>query len=277
MEYLQKILELLISQIGYKESGTNITKYAKYFDTPKSEGGAWQFFNTKKQGAEWCALLLIWTFCQILGTEKTREFLGLPKPADNCAAGCKFFFQYLEKKGYKVGKSEGQPGSIVFFNTKNAKCGHVGMIEKVDDNKYYTIEGNKSNSVKRCSYVKNSTTIYAICNLPYDQLETASPAPAEPAKPEEPAPEPKPEPKPAPAPAPEKPKATIYKVKTNSGLPLRLRAEPNTSSPRIASIKNGSSITVTEIVDGEKINGNKSWAKTTYNGKTGYCSMAYLK
>ena len=49
--YKSKVIELAQSQIGYKESGTNITKYATYFDTT-----AWQFLNTKKQGAEWCSL-----------------------------------------------------------------------------------------------------------------------------------------------------------------------------------------------------------------------------
>ena len=186
MTILQKILELLISQIGYTESGTNITKYAEYFDTSKAKGGAWQFFNTKKQGAEWCALLIIWAYCQVIGPDKTREFLGLPEPKNNCAAGCKYFYQYLKAKGYEVKKTEGQVGAIVFFNTSKAKCGHVGFIKAVDDKKYYTIEGNKSNKVKECSYVKNSTTIYAVCMPDYSKLEST--APVEDPKPAEPAP-----------------------------------------------------------------------------------------
>ena len=47
----EKILDLARSQIGYSEESGNRTKYAKYFDTE-----AWQWFNTKKQGTEWCAI-----------------------------------------------------------------------------------------------------------------------------------------------------------------------------------------------------------------------------
>ena len=171
------IITILNSQIGYKETGTNITKYSKYFDTSKKDGGAWQFFNTKKQSSEWCAILVLWAFCQIIGPDKTRAFLGLPAPANNCAAGCKFFYDYLKNKGYKVEKTKGAPGSIVFFNTKSAKCGHVGMIVDIKDGKYYTVEGNKSNQVKKCSYVINSSTIYAICTPDYETLEQTTPEP----------------------------------------------------------------------------------------------------
>lgn len=262
MTILQKILELLISQIGYTESGTNITKYAEYFDKSKAKGGAWQFFNTKKQGAEWCALLIIWAFCQVIGPDKTREFLGLPEPKNNCAAGCKYFYQYLKAKGYEVKKTEGQVGAIVFFNTSKAKCGHVGFIKAVDDKKYYTIEGNKSNKVKECSYVKNSTTIYAVCMPDYSKLENIDPNP-EPQP--TPAPEPTPAPQPQPAPAPSTQK---YKVKTKTGVPLRLRAKPTTSSEILALIPNGTIIESSETQSG--------WAKTSYNGKSGWCSLSYL-
>lgn len=250
MNTLQKITELLISQIGYTETGTNITKYAKYFDTPKSEGGAWQFLNTKKQGSQWCALLILWAFCQILGTDETRKFLGLPKPADNCAAGCKFFYEYLEKKGYKVAKSKGQTGGIIFFNTKSAECGHVGYIEKVDDKKYYTIEGNKGNQVKRCSYAKTNANIYAICMPDYSKLDSIKDEPKE---------DPKEEPT-----KPVEPAKNLYKVKTFTGKSLNLRKKPNTNCEIITTMKQGSIIEVIEIKNG--------WAKVCYNNKTGYCT-----
>ena len=48
LKIVEKVLNTAKNEIGYKETGKNNTKYAKYFDTT-----AWQFFNTKKQGAEW--------------------------------------------------------------------------------------------------------------------------------------------------------------------------------------------------------------------------------
>lgn len=62
--------------------------------------------------------------------------------------------------------------------------------------------------------------------------------------------------------------SNIYVVKTNSGLPLRLRAKPSTSSARLASMPVGTELNVESI--------SKGWAKTTYNGKSGYCSSEFL-
>lgn len=47
-----KIINLAASEVGYTETGKNITKYSEYFDTPKAKGGAWEWFCSKKQGVE---------------------------------------------------------------------------------------------------------------------------------------------------------------------------------------------------------------------------------
>ena len=119
MDLKAKILNLASRQVGYKETGTNHTKYWSYFDDPK---GAWQWFNTKKQGTEWCAGFICWLFCQneTLGPKEAYTFLGMPKNKDdNCAAACPYFWQYLKAKGYQVDKKSGQPGDIIFFNSKS--------------------------------------------------------------------------------------------------------------------------------------------------------------
>ena len=174
---LQKFLELASSQLGYTEESGNKTKYARYFDTD-----AWQWFNTKKQGAEWCAIFICWLFCQLIGPDRTRTFLGCPAPKDNCAAGVKYLWQYLTKRGWKVDKKSGQPGDVIFFNSNK----HVGLIQKVEDGKYITIEGNKSNKVANGSYKIGSSTIYGICRPAWSEIDnvtTPAPAPAQPAKP----------------------------------------------------------------------------------------------
>lgn len=71
---------------------------------------------------------------------------------------------------------------------------------------------------------------------------------------------------PTPTPAP-KPKTTKYKVTAKSG--LRLRKSPNTKSAILTVIPYGTTITVDKTQSG--------WAHTTYKGKTGWCSMQYLK
>lgn len=65
-----------------------------------------------------------------------------------------------------------------------------------------------------------------------------------------------------------KPSSNIYVVRTNSGLPLRLRAKPSTSSAKLASMPVGTELNVESI--------SKGWAKTTYNGMSGYCSADFL-
>lgn len=259
-----KIITLAQHQLGYKETGTNITKYWTYFDTDKKHGGAWQWFNTKKQGSAWCAGFICWLFCQVLGPEKARTFLGCPKPADNCAAGVPFLWSYLTKRGWKVDKKSGQAGDIIFFNSNK----HVGLIEKVEGGYYKTIEGNKSNAVKRGSYKIGSSTVCGICRPKWSEVDK-EPAPA-------PTPEPTPEPTPTPTPAPA-PTKTKYKIKTNSGAPLALRTAPHKSAVCIVWMKNGQTITADKFVKGDAISGNTSWAHATYNGKTGYASAVYLK
>ena len=166
----EQILDLARSQVGYTEESGNKTKYAKYFDTE-----AWQWFNTKKQGAEWCAIFICWLFCQVMGPDPARTFLGCPSPKNNCAAGVKYLNQYMTGKGYKVDKKSGQPGDVIFLNSNK----HVGIIEKVEDGKYKTIEGNKSNKVARGSYGISSSTVYGICRPAYP-AEVSAPAPSKP-------------------------------------------------------------------------------------------------
>lgn len=159
---VKSILNLAISQIGYKESGNNVTKYSKDFD-----GKWWQWFNTKKQGSAWCAIFVCWLFCQDMGPSKAYTFLGMPKNKnDNCAAAVPYLYEYMNKKGYKV--TSPKAGDIIFLNGNK----HVGIVEKVKDNKVYTIEGNKSNMVKRSSYGLSSKSIYGYMRPKYEAETT---------------------------------------------------------------------------------------------------------
>lgn len=174
------------AEVGYTEGPkSNETKYATYLDKLK-------FFNSAKQFIEWCSTFIHYLAVILLGggEEGKKAVIKLfgENSKDNCACGVKFFWDYLVALGYRVDKDKGQPGDIIFFNTKKVKCGHVGMIEKVTD-KYGTIEGNKSNKVARGSYVLNSSTIYGVCHIPWEQFdpkEEPTPAPQEPAEPEKP-------------------------------------------------------------------------------------------
>lgn len=62
-------------------------------------------------------------------------------------------------------------------------------------------------------------------------------------------------------------KEIYYKVNTSYG--LNLRKSSSVKSTKICTIPNGTKLTGSTTKNG--------WLKTTYNGKTGYCSLSYLK
>ena len=258
-----KFVNLLVRQIGVAESpfGSNKQKFSRWFDVE-----AWQYFNTKKNPSEWCSQLLIWAVAQneILGKEESRKFLGLPAPKNNCAAGCSFFWNYLVAKGYKVDKTKGIKGDIIFFNTTKAKCGHVGAIRREDSKYYYTIEGNKGNKVAEGKYLKTSSSIYGVCHLPwekYDKEETpvvSAPDVTATIKPVEPA-------------------IKYCRVKTITGAALTLRSGASTSSKALASMPNNSTLIYKGEVKGTWVYGSNKWACVIYKGKTGYCTATRIK
>ena len=52
------------------------------------------------------------------------------------------------------------PGDIIFFDwEQDGSSDHVGIVEKVEDGKVYTIEGNSNDSCKENSYDLNSNDI----------------------------------------------------------------------------------------------------------------------
>ena len=245
-----KVINLAQRQIGTKESpvGSNRTKYGVYFDTPKSKGGPYPWFNGKKNGVPWCSLWICWLFCQneILGYEKARTFLGCPKPADNCAAGVPYLWEYLKALGWQVDKKAGQMGDIIFFGSLS----HVGIIEKVDANNYYTIEGNKDNQVKRCTYSRGNSYIYGIMRPEYESMD------------------PKPEPEPTPEPTPE-PVVTVlddYQV-VNIKTFLAIRSTPEAREDdknKVGELYNGAVVTVFETKNGWAKIGGEAWVSLKY-------------
>lgn len=265
-----KIRDAVVSaakkEIGYKETGTNINKFAAKFDAPASKGGWWQWYNTKKNGAAWCQIFLAYCFCEVLTPAKARTFLGIPKPAENYSAACPQFWNYLVKKGYKIDKTKGQKGDIIFFNTKSAKCGHVGIIESVSGGKYKTIEGNKSNKVGTGSYTisASSSTIYGICHPKWENIPDATEKPVEKStEPSEPIVEQPATPSPVVTPKPAKPTGKTYTVITKKGLNVRKGAGKNYDKIPPA-LNYGAKVTVYETKNGWGRIGTGKWVCMDY-------------
>lgn len=245
-----ELMNLLISQIGYHETGKNITKYSRWFDVE-----AWQFFNTKKQGAEYCAIGQIWAVCQVLGTTQTREFFGFPAPKNNCAAGCGYFYDYLKKKGYQTTMDKLKPLDYVFFKSGKS-CSHVGIIEKVDSKKLYCIEFNVDNQVKRVTHNRSSNIYFGFMSPDWSKAHWigengAAPDPL-PAKPEEPT---------------NVLKAGDLMIVTTKNTELMLRAYASTSAPTIQRMKKGWKVT---YLGEESKNSTGLWYKVRCNTIVGW-------
>lgn len=262
MDLCNQFINLAQRQVGYKEDtskGANWTKYSRWFDTT-----AWQWFNTKKQNSEWCAIFICWLFAQneILGKDKALKFLGCPAPKNNCAAGCGYLYDYMKAKGYQSSIDKAKAGDIIFFKN-GSKCSHVGMIEKVDKTYLYTIEGNVSNMVKRCKRKRSAkTTIFGIMSPDWKAAEKLL------GKTEEKTSAPASDVVTTPA-APVTSSKPVYIVNTKTD-PLMLRAAAYGSAPIIARMKKGSEVTYLGTT-------TAGWMKVKYKTMVGWAWKDYLK
>ena len=159
---IDMVVDLARSQIGYHESGTNITKYAKDFDEK------WpNFYNTRKQGAEWCDIFVDWVFCTLWGPAEAMKMLY--QPAKSCGAGCKYSAGYYRQKN--AFDKNAKVGDQIFFG-RPGKENHTGIVVAVNDYSVTTIEGNSSNCVKQHTYNKNDSSIAGYGHPKYDEAST---------------------------------------------------------------------------------------------------------
>lgn len=145
----QTIITYATSQVGYKETGNNITKYAAEIDKN------WpNFYNGKKQGAAWCDIFVDYCFLHNFDYEKALNMLC--QPPKSCGAGCKFSAQYYKSAGRW--HTTPVPGDQIFFYV-GGEINHTGIVIKVDGSKVYTVEGNSNDEVKKHSYSLSSKKI----------------------------------------------------------------------------------------------------------------------
>lgn len=179
MSEIKKILEIANAEVGYLEKASNsnlddkmanagdknYTKYARDMDALK-------VYNGPKQGYAWCNVFIDWCFYKALGIDRARELLI------GWSAGCTQDYNWFKAKGQVV--AEPKIGDLVFFGDLS----HIGIVENVDNDRIYTIEGNTSNKaelitnggqVAKKSYLKSSKYIYGYARPKYNvQIEENS-------------------------------------------------------------------------------------------------------
>lgn len=120
----------------------------------------------KRIGYAWCNVFIDWCFYKAVGINRTRELLI------GFSAGCTQDFNYFKSKGQIV--NDPQIGDLVFFGNTS----HIGIIERVDNDRIYTIEGNTSDKaeliinggqVAKKSYLKTSQYIHSYARPKYNE------------------------------------------------------------------------------------------------------------
>lgn len=107
---------------------------------------SWYGFSGR---VEWCACFVSWCAneCGYIDTGVIPKYAG-------CVNGVQWF---KDRDQWMDGSAEPAPGMIIFFdwddeNGQDGLSDHTGIVEKVENGRVYTIEGNSGDSVRQNSY-----------------------------------------------------------------------------------------------------------------------------
>lgn len=160
-EQINQVNELLSSEYsnmwvsvinGTSLGSPNMVEIALSQEGTKGGEPYWKWYGFDER-IEWCACFVSWVADQ-LGLIESNI---IPKFA-GCQNGIDWFkaMGEWEEPGYIP-----KPGDIIFFDWEvDDSVSHVGIVEKVEDGKIYTIEGNSGDDVKRQKYSIDSKYIY---------------------------------------------------------------------------------------------------------------------
>ena len=172
-----KVLEVASNEVGYLEKTSRASLDSKTENAGKKNFTKyWEALAPACQGNAWCQCFVNWCFTEAYGDEMARNLLCSP---DNWSYYTPTASSYFKKAGRWHEKSP-QAGDIIYFKN-SVRIYHVGIIEKVDSNKVYTIEGNTSagagviengGGVARKSYPINYSKIAGYGRPNYDLVET---------------------------------------------------------------------------------------------------------
>lgn len=133
--YLEKASNAQLDSKAANAGHANYTKYARDLDKLG-------VYHAKKNGFAWCDMFVDWCFIQTFGLETAMKMTC--QPMGGYGAGCTASAQYYKKAG-RFFKTGPQPGDQIFFSKDGgANMYHTGLVQKVENNRVYTSEGNTS-------------------------------------------------------------------------------------------------------------------------------------
>ena len=161
--YVEKIIDLAKSEIGYKEKATNehlddkianaghanYNKYAKYIDDNFPT-----FYNGKKNGYDWCDVFVDYLFIKAYGFANALRLTC--QPIKSYGASCTYSMACY-KNNNRFGKNP-ELGSQIFFGSGNEST-HTGIVIDYNANYVYTVEGNAGDGVCQKIYPINDSKI----------------------------------------------------------------------------------------------------------------------
>ena len=146
------------AQLDSKTANAGLNNYTKYW----RDIANWGLGNYNGPNGYWCAGFIFWGIKQAFGLEKARKML-LHAPFINCQTIYNLFNQKCPKRITKVPAR----GRLVLFK-RSGVFGHVGMVTKTSNGRFYTYEGNTSNGT---SVVPNGGEV---CYKNYDTAKLVS-------------------------------------------------------------------------------------------------------
>lgn len=153
-----KVLTLAAEEVGYKEKKSN---YSLNNKTANAGSGNYTKYGKEMHSiqpsnmdfpAPWCDAFVDWLFVECFGVDNARKMLcgTFDDYTVNSAAMYKKAGRYSQVPEY---------GAQVFFRDGSGIC-HTGIVESVSNaGSITTIEGNKNNQVKRCTYSRGDKSI----------------------------------------------------------------------------------------------------------------------
>ena len=111
---------------------------------------SWYGFTSR---VEWCACFVSWCAdqCGYLDSGAYPKF-----------SGCVFGMQWFQQRGLWLdGSAEPVPGMLIFFDwaTQDGVPDHVGIVERVENDVVYTVEGNSRDMCRQKQYSLGSSVI----------------------------------------------------------------------------------------------------------------------
>ena len=112
----------------------------------------WSWYGLEER-VEWCACFVSWCAAQSGYIAK-----GTCPKYSYCPDGAEWF---MKNGRWQYAGTEPEPGMIVFFDWEgDGTPDHTGIVERVDGNCIYTVEGNVNNCCLRVRYSVHSNLIY---------------------------------------------------------------------------------------------------------------------